>query len=166
MRALKRRPAMAGMGQRVMAEVLPNVTRESVSMEELGFRFGASVKELQAVAYSQERQAERSLRAAGAAARAAWVSVGCAVIVAVMAAAPLVLGETKATTYAHCQLTVLTTATPRPADILSVCMRAAGYRDTCQPTGMVGAIPECFAPNGPVLWLRDAIRGDVVYWAQ
>jgi hypothetical protein len=135
-------------------------TPESVAIETLGTKLAVRVddylKQLEAISASQERQAERAFSAARAAARATGFSAVCAVILAVVGVVSLLPGERKATTYAHCQMVVLTTTNPS-ASLLSVCMRAAGYRDTCASSE--GVLPECFVPGSLSLWARDVTAG-------
>jgi hypothetical protein len=136
------------------------VTPESLSIDNLGTKLAVRadtyLARLEAIADSQERQARRSLSAARAAAVAGALSVVCA---ALLAAATVLPGDNRDTTYAHCQMVVTTTPSPSQG-LLSMCMRAAGYRDWCREKegSFPGAVPECFLPGNFILWVRDAIR--------
>jgi Arm domain-containing DNA-binding protein len=126
----------------VLVDWLPGYTREQMNTPD----------EKVTVRLAEAEFARRGpLRAARASAVAGGFSAAVAIIVAV---GTLWAGDSKATAYAHCQMAVLS-AKPPPEGLLSVCMRAAGYKDTCgSPPGM---IPECFAPGTLVLQIRDAI---------
>jgi hypothetical protein len=131
-------------------------TPESVALENLSTKISDRadkyIRQLEAITRSQERQAGRALRAARWAALAGWASAAAAAILALSTA---LSGDDRATSFARCQMRVLAAPSPAP-NFLSVCMLAAGYRDTCGSPP--GATPECFVPANLKVKLRDAVR--------
>jgi hypothetical protein len=105
---------------------LGKTTPESIAIESLGFKLAIRVdkylEKLEAISASQERQAKRALSAA----RWATMAGGLSAICAVFLAASGLSGDNKDTSYARCQMVVLSATAP-PQSLLSACMRAAGF---------------------------------------
>jgi hypothetical protein len=110
---------------------LGKTTPESIAIESLGFKLAIRVdkylEKLEAISASLERQAKRALSAARWATVAGGLSATCAVVLA----ASGLSGDNKDTSYARCQIVVLSATAP-PQSLLSACMRASGYRDWCR----------------------------------